>query len=73
MTPEDYAAWQDAIQTARTRAALHTLEERLRALTLGGEVLQLRQLCGQRRRALGRGISAAAPQRPDQGPSDVAV
>jgi hypothetical protein len=67
MKPQDYAAWQEAIQAARTRAALHTLEQRIRELALDVEVLQLRQLCGQRRRALGRWISAAAPHRRDRG------
>jgi hypothetical protein len=68
MTPEDYAAWQEAIQAARTLAPLHTLEKRLRELTFEVEVLQLRQLCGQRRRALGRWVSAVAPPRRDRSP-----
>ena len=51
MSPQEYAAWRETIQAARTRASLHTLEHRVREFVPDAEVLQLRQLCGQRRRA----------------------
>jgi hypothetical protein len=62
MSPQDYTAWQQAIQAARTRASLHTLEHRVREFGPDAEALQLRQLCGERRGAL----AAGAPSPPSE-------
>jgi len=61
--PRDYTGWAQVLRAARTRAALRMLERRLLRLPPDAEVLRLRQLCGQRRRALAVRPGARAPGR----------